>query len=431
MHTNNPYNLRNAPYQAGVSSNGSLLANLLHFGRLLRRIGIGVSSHQIFELAEGLTHINLTHRDDFYHAARSFLVHRADELDIFDRAFDLFWSQQIQFMLELSATRQQRVRGHIAKDLPDSDQIALSRKIGPDPALPDEVAEPDNTRQISLSPTYSPLEILYKDFADLDPAELESAKQFIHHLVWQLDQRRTRRKVRTAKRGCYLDLRRAVRNNMKNGGEILRLSWRRRKSKPRPIVVICDISGSMERYSRLFLHFIYALVQETRQIEAFVFGTRLTCITPALRHSDVDAAIEKMSKLVLDWSGGTRIGESLRAFNFEWSRRVLGRGAVVIIISDGWDRGDTHLLGQEISRLSRSVSRLIWLNPLLGAPNYQPLVVGIQTVLPHVDDFLPLHNLLSLEQLALQLGSLRANGNHTGTARRQGLQALKTIPSAG
>jgi uncharacterized protein with von Willebrand factor type A (vWA) domain len=398
--------------QANSSSSpsGHLLANLLHFGRLLRQVGIGVSSRQIYELAEGLTYVDVTRHDDFYHTARSFLVHDLEELDTFDRAFDLFWSQQIQLMVELGITRQQRLKRGVTEDLPESDQVALSQRTDASISLTDEEDDHNSAGETSLSPTYSPLEILYrKDFADFTQEELETAKRVIHSLVWQLEQRLTRRKVRAVKRTSHLDLRRAVRNNMKHGGEILELSWRRRKSKPRPVVVICDISGSMERYSRLFLHFMYALVHETQQIEAFVFGTRLTYITPAMRHSDVDVTVKKMSELVLDWSGGTRIGESLRAFNYRWSRRMLGRGAVVIIISDGWDRGDMDLLEREISRLRRSVSRLIWLNPLLGAPDYKPLVRGIQTALPYVDDFLPLHNLISLEQIAHQLGSLRTN----------------------
>jgi uncharacterized protein with von Willebrand factor type A (vWA) domain len=386
-------------------SNGYLLANLLHFGRLLRQAGIPVSSRQIYELAEGLTHIDLTRRDDFRHTARCFLVHHAHELDTFDRAFDLFWSGQIEWRMEFGFARQRRVKEGGAEDLPESDQVVLSQKTGSDTPLPDEDDEPDSPRETRVSPTYSPLEVLLrKDFAEFTEEELETAKCLIQGLVWRLDQRLTRRRVRATKRAGYLDLRRAVRGNMKYGGEILKLAWRRRKLKPRPLVVICDISGSMERYSRLFLHFIYTLAQEARNVEAFVFGTRLTCITPALRHSDVDTAVRKMSELVLDWSGGTRIGGSLRTFNYRWSRRVLGRGAVVIIISDGWDRGDIDLLGREMGRLRRSVSRLIWLNPLSGAPDYQPLVRGMQTVLPYVDEFLPLHNLVSLEQLARQLG---------------------------
>ena len=188
---------------------------------------------------------------------------------------------------------------------------------------------------------------------------------------------------------------------MKHDGEILQLAWNCRIHKPRPMVVLCDISGSMERYSRLFLHFMYALVQGNKHIETFVFGTRLTRLTPALRYKDVDFVLSRVSEQVLDWSGGTRIGESLKTFNYVWARRVLGRGAVLVILSDGWDRGNAALLEREISRLQRSVSKLIWLNPLIGSPDYQPLVRGIRTVLPYVDEFLPFHNLESLERFAL------------------------------
>jgi uncharacterized protein with von Willebrand factor type A (vWA) domain len=390
---------------------GHLLANLLHFGRLLRQGGIRVSTRQVYELAEGLTCVDLARRDDFYHTARSFLVHHAHEIDTFDRAFDLFWSQQIQFTMELGlAHRRRRVDG-LVEELPESDQVVLSKGAGSGTTLPDEEDEPGSPTETRVAPTYSPHEVLLrKDFADFTEEELERARRLIQGLVWRLDRRLTRRVVRAPKRTGYLDLRRAVRGNMKYGGEILKLAWRRRKSKPRPLVVICDISGSMEAYSRLFLHFIYALAQETRRIEAFVFGTRLTYITPALQQGNVDTAVQKMSELVLDWSGGTRIGGSLRTFNYRWSRRVLGRGAVAIIISDGWDRGDLDLLEREMGRLRRSVSRLIWLNPLLGAPDYQPLVGGIQTALPYVADFLPLHNLMSLGQFAGRLGSLGGNG---------------------
>jgi uncharacterized protein with von Willebrand factor type A (vWA) domain len=401
-----------APSARAAHGEGHLLANLLHFGRLLRRLGIPVSSRQLVELASGLTYIDLACRDDFYHAARGFLVHHADQLEIFDQAFELFWAGRMEFGLEFEMARRGRARQAAVPQVPESDQPALGRAPGRDP-LPADESDPLATPETRLSPTYSPDEILRKDFADFSQEELETAKRFIHSLVWNLDQRTTRRKVRALKRASYLDLRRSARNSMPYGGEIVRLAWRRRKSKPRPLVLICDISGSMERYSRLFLHFIYALVQETRHIEAFVFGTRLTYITPALRHSQVDAAVDKMSDLVVDWSGGTRIGESLRTFNYQWSRRVLGRGVVAVLISDGWDRGDIHLLEREVSRLRRSVSRLMWLNPLSGAADYQPLVRGMQAALPYVDDFLPLHNLVSLEQLALRLGSLGIGDGRT------------------
>ncbi|HEX9618359.1 MAG TPA: VWA domain-containing protein, partial [Anaerolineales bacterium] len=339
-------------------------------------------------------------------SARSFLVHDVEKLELFDRAFNLFWMQRVEWVVEFGVARQ-KARREPRIELPESEEAPLSRRQGSQMGPPEEAGDDDPSAEPSVASTYSPVEILYrKDFSDYSKAELEAAVRFIRSLPWRLDSRLTRRKVRSIKRASYLDLRRSVRDSMKYGGEIVELVWRRRKPKPRPLVVICDISGSMERYSRLFLHYMYALAQGPQKVELFVFGTRLTCITPALRRNDVDTAVTKMSDLVLDWSGGTRIGESLKTFNYKWARRKLGRGAVVIVISDGWDRGNIQLLESEIARLRRSVSRLIWLNPLSGAPGYRPLVLGMQAVLPYVDDFLPLNNLLSLEQLAARLGAL-------------------------
>jgi len=381
------------------SIRGHLLANLLHFGRLLRKLGVGVSSQQIYELGEALSWIELARKDDFYHATRCFLVHKAEEMEVFNLAFELFWTQLfhgfIQFAIQPKKHQEEEVRGELLLD----DQETLKDESGVIILEPDEV-DLDTSEDEVIFGTYSPVEVLaQKDFADLSAEELEIAKHIVRKMVWQLDRLRTRRQVRAVKRAEYLDLNRSIRQSMNQGGELIQLAWRRRKSKPRPLIVICDVSGSMERYSQMFLHFLYALVQESRQVEVFVFGTSLSRITPALRHNEVDNALEKVSQAVLDWSGGTRIGASLKQFNFHWSRRVLGRGAVAIIISDGWDRGDLELLEREISRLHRSVARLSWFNPLLGAPDYQPLVQGIQTILPHVDDFLPLHNLESFQRL--------------------------------
>lgn len=397
-------------------SNGHLLANLLHFGRLLRRLGLRVSTREIYDLAEALTFVDITRRDDFYYTARSFLVHDPEGLALFDAAFDLFWAGQIAWMLEFGMGRHTRQPDQEALDaLTESSEAVLSPPGDEDEAEADEENEQVDP---SARATYSPIEILrHVDFADYSEEDLELARRFVRTLAWQLEPRLTRRQVRAAKRDVALDLRRAIRESMKQGGEIVRLPWRQRKQRPRPLVVICDVSGSMERYSRLFLHFMYALVQEGRRVEAFVFGTRLTRITPALRRTDVDAALRETAERVIDWSGGTRIGESLKAFNYHWSRRVLGGGTVAVIISDGWDRGDPALLEREIARLRRSVSRLIWLNPLLGAPDYQPLVRGIRTVLPYIDDFLPFHNLASLESLAQKLGSLRTSGRRALHAR--------------
>jgi uncharacterized protein with von Willebrand factor type A (vWA) domain len=197
-----------------------------------------------------------------------------------------------------------------------------------------------------------------------------------------------------------------LRRNMRYGGELLVLPRKEVRTRQRPLVVLCDISGSMDRYSRILLQFVYAFSNGLRDVEAFVFGTRLTRITRMLRERDIDDAVSLVSKQVVDWSGGTRIGDTIKQFNYQWGRRVLGRGPVVLLISDGWDRGDPKLLGREMERLQRSCHRLIWLNPLLGSANYQPLTQGMQAALPYVDDFLPVHNLLSLEQLAEKLSAV-------------------------
>jgi uncharacterized protein with von Willebrand factor type A (vWA) domain len=207
-----------------------------------------------------------------------------------------------------------------------------------------------------------------------------------------------------------LDLRRILRNNLKYGGEVLEWPRLEPKFKPRPLVVIADISGSMERYTRMLLHFIYTLARGLDQkVEAFVFSTRLTRITHQIADRDIEHAFQQVSRQVPDWSGGTRIGDALKVFNFHWGRRVLGQGAVVLLISDGWDRGEASLLRTEIARLQRSCYRLVWLNPLLGSDQYEPLTRGMLTALPYIDSFLPVHNLASLEDLADHLKKVDQN----------------------
>jgi uncharacterized protein with von Willebrand factor type A (vWA) domain len=274
---------------------------------------------------------------------------------------------------------------------------------------------------VEVTRTYSSRELLrHKNFAEMNAEESDAIKQMMSHLLWKVSERRTRRKH--PGKGHLIDLRRTLRRSLRSEGEILHWSYREPKLKPRPLVVIADISGSMERYTRLLLHFIYGMKAALHQpVEAFVFSTRLTRITRPLQTRDLDLALKKVGQLVNDWTGGTRIGESLKTFNFEWGRRVLGRGAVVLIISDGWDRGDVELLKREMARLKRNCHRLIWLNPLLGAADYEPLTRGIQAALPHIDDFLPVHNLASLEDLANRLADLdrRSNGIVFGTKKTE------------
>ena len=254
-------------------------------------------------------------------------------------------------------------------------------------------------------PTYSDREVLrHRDFARMTAEELRQAREFIGQLDFSLGSRRSRRLV--PGEGRRLDTRRLLRSSLKTGGEVARLPWRVRRHKPRPLVLICDISGSMERYTRLLLHFCHTLAGELNRIESFVFSTRLTRITRALRLRSVDRALRELGTSVNDWAGGTQIGLALKTFNFHWSRRVLGGGAVVLLISDGWDRGDSQLLARETARLQRSCYRLIWLNPLLGGPQYEPLTQGARAMLPHVDDFLSVRTLASLEKLGQVLSRL-------------------------
>ncbi len=370
---------------------GHLLRNIVLFGRMLRAAGMEVTPTHILDLVEGLNQIDMNRREDFKNTAQTILVSRYEQLDLFSRAFDLFWqAREENELLQMDL-------GHL---------LRRNQPPKPENLTPTESKQKgDGSEKESDKPlldtiyTYSAREVLrQKDFADLTPDELQEVKKLMQEMAWELEQRRTRRRMR-ARHGVYPDMRRTFRQNLRYGGELLELAWRRRKLKRRPLVVICDISGSMERYSRVLLKFIYVISNGLDKVEAFVFSTRLTRITHHLHYRNIDTALDEATRSIHDWAGGTRIGESLKTFNYEWGRRVLGQGAIVLLISDGWDRGDINLLKHEMERLQLSCHRLIWLNPLLGSENYEPLTRGIQTALPYMDDFLPVHNLKSLEQL--------------------------------
>jgi uncharacterized protein with von Willebrand factor type A (vWA) domain len=263
---------------------------------------------------------------------------------------------------------------------------------------------------LEIRQTYNVREVLrQKDFSDLSNEEMTAIKRMIAELAINLGHRRTGRQ--RSGHGQRLDMRRTLRLNLRYGSELLTLAQRKPKYKPRPLVILADISGSMERYTRLLLHFTYGIASGLhKQIETFVFSTRLTRVTRQLKSRSVEQALQEVSEIVQDWSGGTRIGEALKEFNFGWGRRVFRQGAVAILISDGWDRGNQDLLKTEISRLQRNCFRLIWLNPLLGSSEYEPLTRGMQTALPYIDDFLPVHNLVSLEDLLSHLKRIDAGG---------------------
>ena len=379
---------------------GRLLHNLLLFGRVLRGLGLDVNPGRMMDLVSALDHIEIGSKSDFFYAARSLLVHEREDLALFDEAFDLFWRKPAE---SWSVEWQGLVR-HRRSNKPIVTPPPL--KAEPPPSDESDSTPRELLTVIEVTHTYSAREILrHKDFAQMSAEESEAVRQLMSHLLWKMSERRTRR--RRPGKGYEIDLRRTLRHSLRSEGEVFRWAYRVPKLKPRPLIVIADISGSMERYTRLLLHFIYGMKSAlTQPVEAFLFSTRLTRITRPLQIRDLDLALKNVGQLVNDWAGGTRIGESLKTFNFEWGRRVLGRGAVVLIISDGWDRGDVELLKREMARLKRNCHRLIWLNPLLGAPDYEPLTRGIQAALPNIDNFLPVHNLASLEDLANRLAGL-------------------------
>ncbi len=389
---------------AAAAARGHLLRNIVLFGRLLRVGSLDVTPTQLRDWVAALELVDLARKRDVKAAARAVLVSRRRDLPWFDKAFELFWQardprelEQLELGLMIQRRTERTKRAAIQK-------LALNDNEGDDGSK-----ETDRTARTAL---YSAREALRrKDFAQLEGDELDEIKQLMATMHWELETRRTRR-LKPSSGGHRLDLRRTLRRNLAHGGELIDLVGRDRKHRRRPLVLLCDISGSMEPYSRLLLHFIYAVSHPrsadpgVSRVEAFAFGTRLTRLTQELAERDVDRALQAAAQRIEDWGGGTRTGDALREFNFNWSRRLLGQGAAVLIISDGWDRGDINLLGQEMERLHRSCHRLIWLNPLLGSPDYQPLTRGIVAALPHVDDFLPVHNLASLEQLGDLLASL-------------------------
>lgn len=383
---------------------GHLLGNIALFGRYLRALGVAADPGGARDFIQALEWIDIGNSEDFYFAARTLFITQGDDLPLFEEAFRQFWRGRLNLTgPSFSAVRTPYRRFNQGLTIAAASRTRLDRKgHAAKPPQPDEIL-PEG---IHPELTYSPMEILKrKDFGELTAEELEQVKHLIAQLALELGERKVRRwRPGDAE---WIDFPRTIRSSLRYGGEIPSLSRREHKRRPRPLVVIADISGSMERYSSLLLLFVFGLAKSLNHwLEAFVFSTQLTRITRRLRGQDPARALQEVSRAVPDWSGGTRIGAALKTFNFEWARRVLGRGAVVLLISDGWDRGEIDLLGQEMARLQRSSYRLIWLNPLLGSARYEPLTRGMQAALPHVDDFLPVHNLVSLEDLADHLERL-------------------------
>ncbi len=380
--------------------------HIIAFGRVLRRAGLEVATGQIIDAMRATQLIGLKSRADVYQGLFSVFVTRREQVELFNQAFHLFWRAPSKLPQVMSLILPQL-------KMPETAQAKQSLRVKQALAENEAQIKPPESRPknekkeaVDLVLTYSPLEVLRKkDFAAFSNEEVVMARQVLSEMNWNIPSKRTRRFNPNAK-GRMFDLRKTVRKNMRNQGELIQLSWRANQTRMRDIVVLCDISGSMERYSRMLLHFMHAVTAGMRRVETFVFGTRLTRITRYLQQRDIDDAVSSVSQKVNDWAGGTRIGDALKDFNYLWARRVLRSGAVVMVISDGWDRGDIPLFEREVARLSRSCYRLIWLNPLLGYENYEPLTRGIKAAMPYIDDFLPVHNLESLEQIGEVLSSV-------------------------
>ncbi len=384
---------------------GRLPENIVHFGRVLRRAGIPVGPRDCLDAVAAVEAAGFARREDFYWALNAVFVRKRGHREIFDQAFHVFWRKPA-FLDQMMAMMMPEIAESVSRK-PDPGRTRLAQALFDDmPDMRQEKREEPDV-EVDATMTFSDREVFRQmDFEQMTRAEQDDAKAAIRRMRLRRPDLVTRR-FRSEPHGAYLDMRATVRAAMRNGGEFGKLLRRGRRRKIPPLVVLCDISGSMSGYSRILLHFLHAVTMDGHHVHSFVFGTRLTNITRQLRARDVDAAVDAVSSDVTDWSGGTRIGTCLADFNRSWSRRVLGQGAHVLLITDGLDREEDGALEFEISRLHLSCRKLIWLNPLLRYDGFEARASGIRAMLPHVDEFRPVHNLESLEALASALTDTR------------------------
>ncbi len=380
----------------------------MHFARVLRAAGLPVGPGRVLRGLQAVEDVGIGHREDFYWALHAVFVSRRDHRDLFDQAFHVFWRNPhiLERMLSLVLPPSPVQDGQSQKKDEISRRIAEALQSGKS-----ESPEPHEESEVDFDTvmTWSSREVLQSmDFEKMSAAEIAAAKRAIAAMRLPIMQVQTRR-FRPQIDGNRVDMRATLRTALRAGGDTIPLRFRRRQERHPPLVILCDISGSMSRYSRMLLHFMHAITNDRDRVHSFVFGTRLTNITRQLRYRDVDEALAKIGETVDDWSGGTRIGVCLREFNRDWSRRVLGQGAVVLLISDGLDRDAGAGLAFNMERLHKSCRRLIWLNPLLRYDGYEPKSKGAQAMVAHVDHVQTIHNLESLSQLTNSLSRLSHN----------------------
>ena len=385
---------------------GRLADNILYFARVLRAAGLPVGPGTVIEAVRAVETVGITDREVFYWALHAVFVNRRDQREVFDQAFHIFWrnprllERMMQMVLPTFRTgeapdKENQLNRRVAD--------ALTQGDGGDGK--DDQDQGEQEIQFDAAMTYSGAEVLQAmDFEKMSAEEIAQARAAISRMRLPIMDMPTRR-FGPSSRGARVDFRASLRAALRGGGDSIPIRLKKPRRRPPPLVTLCDISGSMSRYSRMLLHFMHALTNDRSRVHTFLFGTRLTNVTRYLRHKDVDEALDMASAAVEDWSGGTRIGQCLHGFNRDWSRRVLGQGAIVLLISDGLDRDAGEGLAEEVERLRGSCRRLIWLNPLLRFDGFAPKSLGVRAILPHVDEFRSVHSLNSLRELADALGS--------------------------
>lgn len=407
-------------HEGAEADSGKLVENLMLFARTLRAAGLPVGPGRVLEGIRAMRAVGIERRDDLYWALHAVFVNRRQEAPLFDQAFHVFWRNPrlLERLMGLALPGMQ----------PDSgqDQETLARRLAE--AMQEDTGASASEREeaeyeFDASVTWSDQETLRtQDFEQMSRAEIDAAKRAIAKMRLPMDRVRTRR-YRAATHPGRADLRRTMRAAMRGGHATIPIKYKKQRTRTPPLVIICDVSGSMAQYARMVLHFMHTVTSDRDRVHCFVFGTRLTNITHYLRHNEVDAALDKVGDQVTDWQGGTRIGHCLHAFNRDWSRRVLGQGALVLLISDGLDRDNAQGLAREMERLHKSSRRLIWLNPLLRYAQYAPKSQGARVMIRHVDAFRAVHNLQSLEELVDLLSRPDAGPRAEGMTAWQAMAA--------
>jgi len=414
-----------SPLRANAASHtGALANNVVHFVRLMRAAGVRAGTASTLNALAQVEAAGIERRADIRAALRSTLISRPEHRELFDIAFDLFWKDP-QIQEKMLSALLPTVQGRGQTPPPPPPPQRLTDAFAPDAPRLDPKRLPNQQDEVNFDATltFSASEKLQRmDFEQMNAAEWEAARKAAASLALPMRPLRTRRSA-PARQG-RIDLRACLQQSRKTGGEIIGIERTQPGERPPKLVVLCDISGSMHRYTRMFLHFVHALANATgassrggrpQKLEVFLFGTRLTHVTRHLRGQDVDVALARVAAAAPDWSGGTRIGACLHEFNLRWARRVLGYGVQVLLLTDGLDREDTTLLTKAADRLGKSCRNLIWLNPLLRYDGFEPRAAGVRALLPHVDTFVPVHNLNSIADLAKSLGGGKASVASTHT----------------